>query len=147
MHVYASPVAAVMVLASFSEGMFALCAPTPVNDVLKRENAIVAAEAFIRANRLDTTRTCPPDQQARDAARACEVTPICPYYEASESKAFRALSLDEWGWRVYFLKSSIGAVSDAQVFRVVDVYSAGSDGANAKVCLRDLEDSVLLDTQ
>lgn len=147
MYVYASPVAAAIALVSFSEGMFALCATTPIEDVLKRENAIVAAERFISANRLDTKRACPADQQARDAAREYEVTPICPYYEASDSKAFSTLSLDKLGWRVYFLKSSLGGTSDAKVFRVVDVYSAGPNDASAKVCLRDLEDSTLLDPQ
>jgi hypothetical protein len=138
-----SPIALmVMAATSFSAGPWPLCAPTTIGDLIQRDNAVLAAELFIKENWLDTARICPPEQRVKDETRAYEVTELCPYYEASESTAARVVSIDEWGWRVYFLKSRV-ATDGALLYRVVEVYAPRANDTPAKVCLRDLEDSSL----
>src|SRR6478672_7843565 len=117
-----APAISILLAAAFAEGsMWPLCQPSTVSDVSIRANAIRAAEEFIKNNRLDTKRTCPRALKARDAqpSESIEEPPLCQPYTASESKAYAIISIDEYGWRLYFRKI------DSPYFRVVEVYPKG----------------------
>src|SRR5688572_11251939 len=117
---------------SYSEGMFALCRHSAVSDVSRRDDAVRAAEQFIRANRLDTNRRCPAKVRKQDVLRDYA---LCPHYSASEAAAFEVVSLDEFGWQVYF---RMLAPSYFGQLRTLDVYPADPNtNRPSRVCLRD----------
>ena len=117
----------------YSEGMFALCRQSAVSDVSTRDGAVRAAEQFIRANKLDTDRRCPAKVRKQDALRDYA---LCPHYSASEATASEVVSLDEFGWQVYFrmlAPSYFGRV------RTLDVYPADPNtNRPSRVCLKDI---------
>ena len=134
MSLYALPIAAALVFTEFAT-KFDLCEPTTVQNVLVRANAIRAAEEFVRQNKLDTQRECPAQLAALDSQRGYEVQAICPYYQASESKAYDTQSIDEFGWKIFFRKLRAGS----SPMRTVVVYPPDARNREARACLRDGE--------
>jgi hypothetical protein len=113
--------------------MFALCQKSAVSDVSTRDNAVQAAELFIRANKLNTDRRCPEKVRKQDALR--DLGALCPYYSASQAIASEVVSLEEFGWKVYFPMLTPGYHN----VRTVDVYPADpNNNRPARVCLRDV---------
>jgi hypothetical protein len=117
----------------YSEGMFALCRQSAVSDVSTRDHAVRAAEQFIRANKLDTDRRCPAKVRKHDLRRD---SALCPHYSASQAAAFEVVSLDEFGWKVYF---RMLVPSQRGELRTLDVYPADPNtNRPSRVCLRDV---------
>ena len=141
MRVYTAPITIVL-SAVFTEGsIWPLCQPSTVANVLVRENAIRAAEDFVKNNKLDTRRTCPKAKRMQDAQPSeysQEDIPLCQPYTASESKAYAMVSIDEYGWQLFFRKRD-----DPRYFRIVEVHPKGGPQGlvEEQVCLSDRETS------
>jgi hypothetical protein len=139
MRVHTAPFT-IMLAAVFAEGsIWPLCQPSTVSNVQVRENAIRAAEDFVKNNKLDTRRPCPKALRVRDAQPSeysQEELPLCQPYTASESKAYAMVSLDEYGWQMYFRKRN-----DPRYFRLVEVHPKGGPQGltENQVCLSDRE--------
>jgi hypothetical protein len=138
-----APTSATLVAAVFVEGApWPLCQPATVPDLTIRDNAIRAAEHFVKNNKLDTKRRCPKALKARDAQRTMEdeEPPLCQPYSVSESKATAVTDMQEIGWFVFIRKLDPEAGAARPTFRKIDVYPPGAMGKSVgEVCLRDIE--------
>jgi hypothetical protein len=138
---YAHPIA-ILLTAFLADGaLYPLCQPATVSDISIRNNAIRAAEQFVKNNKLDTKRTCPKALRARDAQRTMEdeEPPLCQPYSASESKAYAIINMEEYGWLVFFRKRDVDPELGRPLSRRIDVLIPNQWNNSGRVCLYDLE--------
>jgi hypothetical protein len=106
-------------------------------DAESREDAVRAAEQFIRDGHYDTPRRCPEELARLDAQGLYDMQPHCQHYAAAEQHAF-AVQETELFWAVYFRKVPPTCHGKEESFRVVQVFrSAFSTGP--RVVLKDIE--------